>query len=185
MKANLLTAILPLLLLAGSSGASSKPKTPKAPGLTYLYQLNITGGAGVDVGVGPRGDRFVVPIASGSFLGPRLNGMYGVCTVLPFGGDWALIDNKGVVVADVRQTFATDDGAYIQVYETGSSQPDGTSFVRLTFETGSPKYYWLNSVVAIGILRLVTNSSLSIDAWQVSLFRFLMPADEPGTMTPG
>lgn len=94
--------------------------------------------------------------------------------MLPIGGDWALIDANdgasinGTVIQDVRQTFKTDDGAYIQVFETGSTQPDGSAFVRLTYETGSEKYYWLNSVVAIGILRLVSQSDLTIDAWMVS-----------------
>lgn len=88
------------------------------------------------------------------------------------GGDWALLDannlsQNSTVTIDVRQTFRTDDGADIQVFETGSSQPDGSAHVRLTYETGSPKYYWLNSIVAIGILRPVGNDSLTIDAWQV------------------
>ncbi len=94
-----------------------------------------------------------------------------VGTVLPIGGDWALIDANNInasLAIDVRQTFQTDDGAVIQVWETGQSQPDGTGFVRLGYETGHPKYYWLNSIVAIGILRLTGTSSLTIDAWQMN-----------------
>lgn len=68
---------------------------------------------------------------------------------------------------DVRQTFATDDGAFIQVFETGSSQQDVPAHVRLAFETGSQKYYWLNSVVGVCILRLGEGGQLTIDAWQV------------------
>jgi hypothetical protein len=92
-------------------------------------------------------------------------------TVLPIGGDWALIDannNNGTLTADVRQTFKTDDGHYIQVFETGSTQPDGSAWVRLTYETGSEKYYWMNSIIAIGILKLVSANELTIDTWQVS-----------------
>lgn len=87
------------------------------------------------------------------------------------GGDWALTDANNAtagLTADVRQTFKTNDGAYIQVFETGSLQPDGTVWVRLTYETGSEKYYWLNSIVAIGIIRLVGQNELTIDTWQVS-----------------
>lgn len=90
---------------------------------------------------------------------------------MPMGGDWALTDANNVngsLTANVRQTFKTDDGAFIQVFETGQLQPDGTAFVRLAYETGSPKYYWLNSIVAIGIIRLVSATELSIDTWQVS-----------------
>jgi len=139
------------------------PKGPKPPGLQYLYTVNITGGEPAIVGGGPRGFRIVVPILRGAFAGPKLKG-----TVLPIGGDWALIDANGTVVADVRQTFKTDDGAIIQVFETGVTQPDGSSWVRLTYETGHEKYYWLNSVVAIGILKLVTQSDLTIDTWMMT-----------------
>jgi len=69
----------------------------------------------------------------------------------------------------VRQTFQTDDGAIIQVFETGATQADGTAHVRLTYETGSQKYYWVNSIVAIGTIRPlpVPPGSLTIDAWQM------------------
>lgn len=95
--------------------------------------------------------------------------------VLPMGGEWALLDGNnanGSLTNDVRQTFQTDDGAVIQIWETGQTQPDGSAFLRLAFETGSEKYYWINSVVAIGHLRRVTDSSLTIDAWQVSVVEF-------------
>jgi len=142
------------------------PKFPKAPGLQYLYTVNITGGEPAIVGPGPRGFRIVVPITKGSFAGPKLKG-----TVLPIGGDWALVDANninGTLVQDVRQTFKTDDGAIIQVFETGATQPDGSAWVRLTYETGSEKYYWMNSIIAIGILKLVSQSELTIDTWQMT-----------------
>ena len=91
---------------------------------------------------------------------------------MPMGGDWALTDARNVngsLTVDVRQTFKTDDGAFIQVFETGQLQPDGSAFVRLGYETGSPKYEWLNSVVALGIIRTVGTSEISIDTWQVSV----------------
>lgn len=90
---------------------------------------------------------------------------------MPMGGDWALTDARNVngsLTVDVRQTFKTDDGAFIQVFETGQLQSDGTAFVRLGFETGSDKYEWLNSVVALGIIHTVSTNDISIDTWQVS-----------------
>jgi hypothetical protein len=95
-----------------------------------------------------------------------------VGTVMPMGGDWALTDAgtvNGSLSIDVRQTFKTDDDAFIQVFETGRLQPDGSAFVRLGYETGYPKYSWLNTVVAIGIIRTVGTNEISIDTWQVSL----------------
>ncbi|KAK1834892.1 hypothetical protein QBC39DRAFT_342182 [Podospora conica] len=97
--------------------------------------------------------------------------MHPTGKVLPIGGEWALLDANNPnasLTNDVRQTLQTDDGAIIQVWETGQTQPDGSAFLRLAFETGSEKYYWINSVVAIGHLRTVSNSSLTIDAWQMT-----------------
>jgi len=172
-------------LLAALACAS----TPKAPGLTYLYSVNITGGETIVFGQGPRGIRFAVAILGGSFSGPKLNGTYRTPldqtrhsspadneagTLLPVGGDWPLLDANnavnGTVTLDVRQTFATDDGAFIQVFQTGASQPDGLTHVRLSYETGSEKYYWLNAVVAVGILRFA-DGLIAIDAFQVSFLR--------------
>lgn len=175
-----------LLCLGAAAGADKPTKSPKAPGLTYLYTVNITGGEFYNVGAGPRGTRLVVPILKGNFAGPKLKGaspkQNGVAVplrfdissgvVMPMGGDWALTDGhnvNGSLTVDVRQTFKTDDGAFIQVFETGQLQPDGSAFVRLGYETGSEKYYWLNSVVALGIIRSVGTSDISIDTWQVSM----------------
>jgi hypothetical protein len=61
-----------ILLLATLSLAG---KAPKAPGLTFLYSVNITGGPTTTLGPGPRGIRFAVPILGGTFSGPKLNGI--------------------------------------------------------------------------------------------------------------
>ena len=74
MKTYFATALSCVLLLVGSAIGVAPPKYPKAPGLTYLYQVNITGGDAAIVGKGPRGVRIVVPILFGSFEGPRLKG---------------------------------------------------------------------------------------------------------------
>ncbi|KAK3689836.1 hypothetical protein B0T22DRAFT_376570 [Podospora appendiculata] len=156
------------MLLAGICTCTAAPKYPKAPSLTFLYTVNITAGAAYKLGAGPKGFRTITVIANGTFAGPKLKG-----TVLPVGADWALTDANhpvnGTLFPDVRQTFLTDDGAYIQIFETGASQPDGTVFVRLTYEASSEKYYWLNAVVAIGIIRPLPPDSLTIDTWQVRL----------------
>ncbi|EAQ82993.1 hypothetical protein CHGG_10811 [Chaetomium globosum CBS 148.51] len=190
MKQTFLTLFycLVALLGVGSAAGDRKPHAPKAPGLTYLYTVNITAGEIYPVGPGPRGIRLVVPIASGNFAGPRLKGGFmpvtyapkrlntsltppvPLGTVMPMGGDWALTDGRnanGSLTVDVRQTFKTDDGAFIQVFETGQLQPDGRAFVRLGFETGSTQYEWLNTVVALGIIRSVGTDGITIDTWQM------------------
>jgi hypothetical protein len=59
------------LCAAAAAAPAPGPKQPKAPGLTYLYTVNITGGEAAFVGQGPRGFRIVVPIIKGSFSGPK------------------------------------------------------------------------------------------------------------------
>ena len=94
-------------------------------------------------------------------------------TALPLGADWGLIDLQNpntTFTADIRQAFKTDDGAFIHVTQNGEAQANGQTFIRVAFETGAPKYAWLNSVVGVGIVTRSANSNVIInDVWQVSL----------------
>lgn len=83
------------------------------------------------------------------------------------GADWGLIDPKtGTFSADTRYHLLTDDGAHIFIRTGGPAQKDGRLHLRILFETGSEKYYWLNGIVAVGILK-VGEGSVWIDAWQL------------------
>lgn len=80
MKA--VSAFLGLLALAGLAIAAGSPPPPPpagppAPGLQYLYRVNITAGQVFPIGAGPLGQRLVVTIAGGTFAGPKLKGMRG------------------------------------------------------------------------------------------------------------
>jgi hypothetical protein len=69
---SLLTSVL---CLAASAVSACAQNAPAAPSLTYLYSLNCTLGASLDVGGGPHGSRVVIPITGGTFSGPKLKGM--------------------------------------------------------------------------------------------------------------
>ncbi|KAK4665143.1 uncharacterized protein QC763_510980 [Podospora pseudopauciseta] len=144
------------------SGLALAQATPRAPGLTFLYSLNCTLGASLPVGAGPNGNRVVIPITGGSFKGPRLSGK-----VLPLGADWGLIDSKNTFSADTRYQLQTDDNVHIFISTSGPAQSDGFIHLRIKFETGSSKYYWLNNVIAVGILTS-GNGYVAIDAWQLT-----------------
>jgi hypothetical protein len=165
-------------------GAYAKP--PKAPSLEFLYNCNATLLPAIEVGLGPHGTRNVIPIAGGSFSGPKLNGkylsltltlafskranwnFYRAGTILNLGADWGLVDNQGVFSADTRYQLHTSDGADIYIRTSGPAQPDGTLQLRVIFETGSKKYWWLNNVVAIGVLT-VGNGWVDINVWQLAV----------------
>jgi hypothetical protein len=113
------------------------------------------------IGTVPHGTRVTAPIASGHFEGPRLRGK-----VLPGGGDWTLLREDGVLELDLRLTLETDDGALIHLTSfglrhgppeviaalaRGESVEPSAYYFRTTprFETGHPKYAFLNRLVAV------------------------------------
>ncbi len=115
-----------------------------------------------NIGPSPAGIRRIIPIAGGTFEGPKLRGK-----VLAGGGDWMLVRSDGVAQIDVRLTLQTDDGDLIfmsyggfahgpkEVMERlgrGEAVDPTAYYLRVTplFETASQKYGWLNRVVAVG-----------------------------------
>jgi hypothetical protein len=62
-------ATLLLAALAGKVLADPKPPT-----FTYLYSINLTMPAGINIGNTPAGSRAILPISGGSFRGPKFNG---------------------------------------------------------------------------------------------------------------
>src|SRR5262249_27732920 len=126
-----------------------------------LMTLQVAVGGVQRIGPVPHGSRATAPITSGHFEGPRLRGR-----VLPGGGDWTLLRSDGVLELDLRITLETDDGALIHMTSFGlrHGPPDviaalargesvdaGTYYFRTTprFETGHPKYEFLNRLVAV------------------------------------
>ena len=75
--------------------------------------------------------------------------------------DWGLTDNKGVFSPDAIYVLQTNDNASIAVFERGYA-PN----VHILFETSSPKYAWLNPVVAYaggGPFE----GGVALDVWQI------------------
>jgi hypothetical protein len=130
--------------------------------LEYLMTYHAELEPPVEVGAVPSGVRRIVDVKGGAFEGPRLKGR-----ILPGGGDWLLVGNDGVARLDVRATLETHDGARIYVQypgvlvlneriaqalaRGGETRYGETYFMtQPRFETGDPRYAWLNSVVAVG-----------------------------------
>ncbi|PLB46469.1 hypothetical protein P170DRAFT_477349 [Aspergillus steynii IBT 23096] len=138
---------------------------PSAPGLSFLYTAYVECKGNLMEAAGPHGIRRAIPIVGGNFTGPRISG-----EILDLGADWGLVDPKtNIFSADTRYNLRTNDGADIFIQTAGPKSPSGQLHLRLIFETGSEKYYWLNNIVAIGVLTPVQRSGdssvLRIDAW--------------------
>ena len=132
------------------------------PPMEFLYEIAMDAEVH-DLGLTPGGHRRVVHVTGGTFEGPRLRG-----TVLPGGGDWLVGRADGSRRLDVRITLQTDDGALIYAHYPGvfhgppdvldrirnGAEVDASEYyfrVAPMFETASPKYDWLNRIIAIGI----------------------------------
>ena len=138
--------------------------------LEYLMTYRADLKPPADVGTGPFGSRQVYDVTGGQFEGPRLKGQ-----IIPSGGDWLLVGADGIGRLDVRATFETDDGAriYMQYYgvielnekvqqalASGGETAYGDAYfmTQPRFETGDPRYAWLNKVVAVGEGRALSNA---------------------------
>ncbi|PYI13643.1 hypothetical protein BO86DRAFT_442146 [Aspergillus japonicus CBS 114.51] len=160
------TALSISLVTATTPPPPSPP--PPAPALSFLYTAYVECTATLMLSPGPHGTRKAIPIVGGNFTGPRLSGK-----ILDVGADWGLVDPAtGIFSADTRYNLRTDDGADIFIQTSGPKAPSGQLHLRLVFETGSRRYYWLNNVVAIGVLThaadVNSTSILRIDAWNMA-----------------
>ncbi|KAL4875444.1 hypothetical protein BJY04DRAFT_224003 [Aspergillus karnatakaensis] len=157
-----------LALLASTTQISAttiNTSQPPAPALQFLYTAYVECTNTVMESPGPHGIRKAIPIVGGNFTGPRLSG-----TILPLGADWSLTDPlTNLSNVDTRYNLRTHDGADIYIRTSGPKAPDGGVHLRLVFETGDQRYYWVNSILAVGVLHRVASTeetrTLRIDAW--------------------
>lgn len=130
----------------------------------HLFDISIELHPIQTLGKTPAGERRIIPVSGGAFIGERLQG-----EILPHAGsDLLLTRTDGSYQQDVRLGLRTDDGALILMTYRGirHSSPevaariasgeliDSSEYYLRTapfFETGSPNYAWLNNVVAIGV----------------------------------
>jgi hypothetical protein len=129
-----------------------------------LFRIEIALHPIQEVGTTPLGSRRVVPVSGGRFEGERLRG-----EILPHAGsDWLLGRSDGAFQQDVRLTLRTDDGAIVLMSYRGVRHSSAEVAARLArgevvdrseyylrtapfFETGAPKYLWLNTIVSVGV----------------------------------
>ncbi|GAA6063162.1 hypothetical protein JCM10212_005007 [Sporobolomyces blumeae] len=172
------------------------PSSPKPPQLQWLFtaDLDVLPNS-APVLPGPHGIRLNLPIVGGKFRG--IGGLNG--TIKGNSADWALLDpTTGIGSADARwiislpATHSTGGlDSLVFVSSTGPSQKRGglnRAHLRLVFETGGPEYYWMNNILAVGVLEILNPSNTSvqdvhIDAFNASSF-FSLPSSIPSAPVP-
>jgi Protein of unknown function (DUF3237) len=134
------------------------------PSLRRVYRLEATVGEPLDLGELARGRRRIVPLTSGTFAGPELNG-----TLLPgSSADWQVVLPDGTAFGDIRYTLQTDGGHLLYVQSRGVRHGSAEVLERLargedvdaseyTFRTSTrieaaaPDLDWLNRGVFISV----------------------------------
>jgi hypothetical protein len=122
------------------------------PSVSLVYEAHVDVGVRQDLGIGPLGQRFIVPILSGHFQG--VNGLRGI--VLPGGADRQLIRPDGIKQLDAVYEMQTDDGIVLsvrnQVLVDESVQPEryARSIVQVVAPAG--RLGWLSQRILIGSL---------------------------------
>lgn len=129
------------------------------------------------IGPGPIGTRMYYEVAGGEVVGERLRG------TLLGGGEWALIGPDGFLRIDVRLQVQTHDDAYIYIQYSGLLETNeavqnalvtgaGTDygdqyfFTNPRFETGDPRYAWLNTTFFIGEGRILPGMGVEYRVWR-------------------
>jgi len=135
-----------------------------APSLKRVYRLEATVGEPLDLGDLAQGRRRIVPLTSGAFAGPELNG-----TLLSgASADWQVVLRDGTALGDLRYTLQTDGGDLLYVQSRGVRHGSPEVLARLargenvdaseyTFrsstqiEAAAPELEWLNKGVFISV----------------------------------
>jgi hypothetical protein len=118
--------------------------------LVPLGTLTITLGENIRIPATPSGDRVIVEFPAIDFVGERIKAkLRGRAAA-----DWLVIGAEGTALIDIRFTLDTHDGATLFVQMNGRTEAakfssGGPLYMAPTFETGDPRYAWLNRVQAV------------------------------------
>jgi hypothetical protein len=134
----------------------------EAPVLRLFCKLEVDLASPQTIGQTPFGLRRVIPIIGGRITGERLSGR-----VVPGGADWQTVGADGLAELSARYTLETDDGALIDLTNTGFRHGPADVMQRLAageavspasyhmrttarLQSGHESYAWLNRMVFVG-----------------------------------
>ncbi len=116
-----------------------------------VLQLYVTLSDKVEVGDTDDGERFIVPITGGYFVGK--DGIKG--EVMPGGADWQVVRADDVKTITAIYSIRTDDGQVIVVDNRGITFSNGDRQYKRTipkFHAPRGKYDWLNKSLFVGTI---------------------------------
>ena len=150
---------------------------PVVPKLEFICRGRVNLADVIKAGETKSGERRMVPLTGGRFEG-KIAG-----EVLPGGADTQWVRPDGTAVVDARYMIKTDDGAVVYIHNhglraipldivdrisNGENVDPSTYYFRTNpeFESGSPKYAWLNDIIAVCSGARVGNSVI-LDFYEV------------------
>jgi hypothetical protein len=117
--------------------------------LVPLCTMTLMLGKAVDAGNTAAGHRMAAEITSATVSGRLNGGLAGAGS-----SDWFTVGPGGLILPDVRLAIQTDDGAMVLIRYAGRLRyvpgRESVAFTAPVFETGDPRYQWLNAVQAVG-----------------------------------
>lgn len=148
----------------------------KPPILQHVCDYTVELAPIKEMGQARAGTRRIIPIIGGTVDGPLLYGK-----VLNLGADWQTVFPGGIAELDTRYAIETNDGALIEVINSGYRHGPAEVLERLArgddvapeeyymrttarLETGDERYDWVNRMVFVG------TGSRSKSAVRISLF---------------
>lgn len=126
------------------------PSDAPVVGQEPVLQLYVTLSDKVEIGESDDGERFIVPITGGHFVGKEIAG-----EVMSGGADWQVIRADGVKTITALYSIKTDDGQVIVVDNRGITFSEGDQIYKRTiprFHAPKGKYGWLNKSLFIGTI---------------------------------
>lgn len=113
----------------------------------------------------PAGTRMIYEVESGAITGDRFSGKLATTAA----ADWLLAGPDSTGTLDVRSLVETDDGALVFIAYNGRvdlSVAGAPLYATPRFETGDPRYGWLNKIQAVGKGEL-TGSTLTYELYEL------------------
>jgi len=131
-----------------------------------VLTLHVVLGESLPVGRVPEGELTIIPIAGGTFEGPRLRGR-----VLPGGADWNTRISQQACHVCARYWIQTDDGAVLCVHNEGflqSGAEPGSFQTTPSFQCdGNGPYAFLTQGLFAGTLRGAGERAVEIGIWRI------------------
>jgi hypothetical protein len=163
--------------LAGNSGAMATVEPELAYAMTYVVQTSNPLDPTID---SPWGARQYWQVSEATLDGPGIKAQLAATGV-----DWMGVSGDGFWRPDVRTQFVTDDGVIVLMHYTGlveqtsrfaeaaeADEPTdwADQYMRLSirFETGAPRYSWLNTSVFVARGRLLGTGKIEYEVYRVT-----------------